>query len=222
MKIARCMTLAAMFLAWFSQAAGASIYDELGRTCSDPQRMSLVLWMPQELFEEMSQMFPDGALEELQETLKGFSMVAAVDGRVTPLGRIVYRSDATIRQDLAIVKDGRRYRPIPADEAPEGLRFLQQMMQQAWASMMGELGSNMRLYLFPVELDAAAQGEFFVRLGGTDSKEELFRYETPLRGVVPDSPCAGCDYPVRAAWNFCPRCGQEKRRGEADHERRVP
>lgn len=210
MKNTLIVLIVGIMFAVSSQVVVANIYDELSHTCSDPRRMSMVLWMPQELFTEMSEMFPKGALEELQEMLEGYSMIAAVDGRITPLGRIVYQPDSAIRKDLAVIKDGRSFRPVPSDETPDSLRFLQDTMQQAWAAMMGEMGSNMRLYLFPVELNAATQGEFFVRFGGTDSNEELFRYETPLRGVVPDVPCAKCNYSVRASWNYCPRCGHKK------------
>ncbi len=192
-------------------SARANIFEEIGRTCPDPVRLSMVMWLPLEYFEQFAEHFPRGALEELEEMLDGHSLIAAVDGRVTPLGRLVYQTENDVRKDLAIIKDNDRHSPVPADDTPDSVRRLQHIMQDAWAQMMGEMGKNLRLYLFRVELDAAARGEFKVRLGGTNTEEVLFRYETPLRAVVPDTPCQECEYPVRAAWNFCPRCGKESK-----------
>ncbi len=188
------------------QTAAANMYDELSRTCADPLRLSMILWMPIEMFAAMEDQLPKGALDEMKEILKGHSMIAAVDGRISPLGRTVFQSEADVRKDLAIIRNDKIYEAILTEETPDALRYLQDAMQQAWAAIMGEMGRNMRLYLFPVELDASSQGEFTVRLGGSSSKEELFVYETPLRAVVPDTPCPACGYSVRAAWNYCPRC----------------
>ncbi len=210
MKRILIVTIAVLLFFVVSQTVKANIYEELPRTCSDPMRMSMVLWMPDELFEEMSEHWPRGTLEEIQEMLKGYSLIAATDGRITPLGRVVYQPDSDVRKDLAVIINERRYHPVSADDTPDAVRHLQDEMQRAWAETMGEMGRNMRLYLFAVELDAASQGEFLVRLGGTESKEELFRYETPLRAVVPDIPCIKCEYSVRASWNYCPRCGHKK------------
>ena len=210
MKKALPILIAGILVSLSFQTAKANIYEEISRTCSDPQRMSMVMWMPIEMFDAMAEQFPKGAIEELKEILTGHTMLAAADGRITPLGRVVYQSESDVRKDLAVIKNNKTYSPIPAKDTPDELRHLQEMMQQAWMAMMGEMGSNMRLYLFAVELDAASKGEFTVRLGGSSNKEELFQYETPLRAVVPDTPCPKCKYSVRAAWNYCPRCGNKK------------
>lgn len=168
-----------------------TIVQETQKMSQSRDEMSFVWWMPEQFWQ--ASMAKDPAvtkkqLDAILETIRPYTMIAVVDGRVGAFGGVTYRSEEAIRTSVTI-KDARgwSYAPLSESAVDADTKNLLQMMKPIIGNMMGPLGENMHFLLFeskskdgrPVA-DPTREGVLKILVAGKE-----FKYRLPLGSVLP-------------------------------------
>lgn len=183
-------------------------------TTATPTEMTLVWWIPEEFwkasFAQSPGMTPVQS-DELLKILRSYTMVSVATGDVGPTGGITYKSGDWVRANARLIDtEGIGVAPKTDDEIDADAKNLVQMFTPIMANMIGALGQNMHILLFPAKTTAGAKfasaterGEVKVKLGAKE-----FKWRLPLDCLVPAKTCAGCGQECKGSWSFCPWCGK--------------
>ncbi|MCP3904018.1 MAG: hypothetical protein GY715_10325 [Planctomycetes bacterium] len=176
----------------------------------DPNRMAMVWWIPSEFWQASMGEDPTVAqrdIDQIVETLRGYTVVAAVDGTLGPFGGVDYRSETDVRSTIQL-RDvhGHTHRPLGDDKVKADARNLLQMMKPAIANILGPMGENLHFFFFPANgetekpiVQPKQRGNFSVVLG----HEEL-QWRLPLGSILPKHSCPKCTEKLSGAFSFCP------------------
>jgi hypothetical protein len=200
------------------QATGdlQAIVRETQKTSSIPKQITLVWWLPEQFWRVSLQRGNSLSQEQAEKMLnivRPYTLIAAADGRVGPLGGVTYTTGETLRSNV-IIKDskGETYHPLPDSALDPDTKNLVNIMQPMLANMLGALGQNLHFFVFPSKAkdgrliaDAAQEGSFEVWLNATTS----FKYRLPLGSVLPPryDPTTGESFPGN--YKFNPYTGEK-------------
>jgi len=154
-------------------------------------QLTVTMWMPEQYWRasfQSNNTLTDNAKEEFLEALRPYTLVAVVDAKVGVAGAFTFSSAETLNAKVRVEDSaGNTYAPIDAQDLSASVKNLQQIMKPILTNVMGPLGSNFELMVFPASgkngeriADATKEGSFTVRVG-----EQRFRYRLPLASLLP-------------------------------------
>ena len=184
--------------------------------------LSLVLWMPVEFwqasFAANDVPISSKQVEEFISVLRPYLMVAALDGKLGPLGAPTFVSEQVLRAQIKVVdSNGRSYLPLADDKIAADVKNLVQIMRPIFINLMGPMGENIRFFMFPARdadgkeiANATSQGSFDILIG-----DRRFHWRLPLGSVLARKVCPEDGEALSGAWSFCPWHGTKLKTQEA-------
>jgi hypothetical protein len=174
----------------------------------------VAFWMPEDLW--LATMTASaGATPEQREAflavVRPYLLVAAVEGKVGPLGGTDFVDKETMRAKVTVVdKNGVVYRPLADAQLSGDVRNLSTIVRSLFGNMLGAMGQGTHLFFFPARAANGAQiaattaeGSFSVKVG-----TETFKWRLPLGSVLPPNVCPEDGEVMSGAWKFCPWHGK--------------
>jgi hypothetical protein len=201
------------------------LINETQQLSSRAQSMRLVWWIPTEYWAFSAQVDPKvsaAQMDSVAELLRPFTVIAAVDGELSPAGEISFLPAQKLRASIRLVDShGTRYPPIAPDAIPERTQVIIDVLKPLFANLLGQMGESMEFFLFPAAdahghpiAPATGSGGFSVVLA-----EEEFRWRLPLGSLVPRKRCPVDGELLSGSWRYCPWHGVELvAAGTADHD----
>ena len=152
-------------------------------------------------------------------TLRPYLVIAAVDGKVGPMGGVDYLGAPALRATVK-VKDaaGRVHAPLSDAELSADLRNLAAVLRTLFGSMLGAMGEGIEVFFFPANSAdapiavALKEGAFFVTVG-----TQTFQWRLPLAALMPQKVCPEDGEKMSGAWKSglrAVRCPQPTPGGE--------
>ena len=197
-------------LALESKVSLDAVLTETQKMSDKADEMTLVWWIPEEFWRVSFAQDPtvtEAEAEEFVKVLRPYTLIVAVDGTIGQFGGVTYESEADIRASIQIRNNqGTLYSPLGEDKIDADTNNFLSMMKPLFADMLGPMGQNMHIFLFPAKsnkgqqiADAKKEGAFSVELG-----ERIFRWRLPLGSILPLKVCPICGEKLSGAYKFCP------------------
>lgn len=172
--------------------------------------MTLVWWIPEEFWRAsalQNRELTPARVEDVVDVFRPYTLVAVVKSKMGPFGGTTYESASALRESVTILgKDGVRYRPLSEGDVNADTKNFLKMMQPMFASMLGPLGENFHIFVFPAKDKkgkriANAKEEGSLRV---DVSDLVFRWRLPLSSALPLKVCSKCNETLSGAFKFCP------------------
>ena len=184
--------------------------QETSKSLTEKNEITFVNWIPEEFWRISVAQGPTASAaltEEITKVFRPYIVLLTYTGKAGPFGGVTYSSEETIRATIQIRDSkGNRYRPLNEDAIGPDTRNFLQMIKPLFANMFGQMGQNMRVFLFPAKnevgdkvAEAKKEGVFWVELGGKE-----FRWKLPLGSLLAPKICPMCVEKLSGAYNFCP------------------
>lgn len=193
-----------------------ALTQETQRMSRETSSITMVWWIP-EVFWEVSFAQSGGLtasqIQEFLKTIREYTMVAVVDGKVGVFGGVTYQPEDFIRANTRLLDAGNKsYPPLIDSDINADTKNLLQMLKPLLVNMIGAMGQNMHFLLFPAKAEdgteianAKGKGELKIKL-----RELEFKWRLPLDALLPTWVCAGCKQECKGSWHFCPWCGAKQ------------
>lgn len=181
--------------------------------------VAIALWLPQEYWQtvmDKNAALPAANKAKLLETMKGVTMLALVQGDVTPLGRFDFYQRDEIEKKLeisVIATDGKRRDLKPMKEISGELQGVLAVFKPVMAAAMGNMGRSMEIFVLDNTnedgskiLDSYEPGQIDIRMVRRDGSTMDSTIELPLNALYVPRKCPnGKD--AHISWKFCPWTG---------------
>ncbi|WP_146118588.1 hypothetical protein [Blastopirellula marina] len=181
--------------------------------------VAIALWLPQEYWQavmDKNAALPAANKAKLLETMEGVTMLALVQGDVTPLGRFDFYQRDEIEKKLeisVIATDGKRRNLEPMKEISGELQQVVAVFKPIMAAAMGNMGRSMEIFVFDNKnedgskiLDSYQPGQIDIRMVRRDGSEMDSTIELPLNALYIPRKCPnGKD--AHISWKLCPWTG---------------
>lgn len=194
--------------------SSASISAETRESRRSGDHVLTFWWLPVEYWTASARELKKSAeqVERARELLQSYVVLAMVDARVYPDGRLDYRDMEGVRDSLRLTRDSREIPPLSRLD-PEVARILPELAYFMTAGL-GVMSGGLRLVLFP---NIDREGEP-ISSGSTEGKVAA-RYEpegdapislvwpSPLTSVAGPRLCPRGGEALEASWAYCPYHG---------------
>jgi hypothetical protein len=168
----------------------------------------LVWWIPNEFW--MASSGKPGSMDALIAALDPYTLVAIIDGQMSPLGAITYKPEEEIRKNVQIFDvSGKAYAPLDSNSISGDVSNVISMIKPLLSNAMGEMGKNFVFLVFPKKgkdgkpiANPTGTGRFHVKVG-----EENFFYRLPLAALSPKLKCKNDSELFPSNYLFCPYHG---------------
>ncbi len=187
-----------------------ALIGDTQQSVSDPNKLSLVWWMPIEFWQ--ASFAQDNTITaeyaaELSGILRPYLIVAVVDSKISPFGNPRYTPEPMIRRSLSIkTSAGKVLKPMKDVDVDPDVRSLLNTMKPVFAQLLGGLGQNMHFYVFENEaaggrlhVTPSQSGSFKLNMVGA-----RYEFKTPLHSVLVPKHCPHCKRELSGAYKFCP------------------
>jgi hypothetical protein len=210
MVLALIFVWATIGLAQDFKADPDAFIQETSKSLTDKDEVTMMFWMPEEFWKvtDAGNPYANAAFtEEITKVFRPYIVLLVCTGKMGPFGGITYSSEETIRAAIQI-RDGKgnRYRPLHEDALSADTKNFLLMIKPLFANMFGQMGQNLRAFLFPAKdeagdkiAEAKKEGVFWVELGGKE-----FRWRLPLGSLFAPKICPTCVEKLSGAYKFCP------------------
>ncbi len=192
-----------------------ALIDETQKQSEASDEMTLIWWIPETFwkvnFEQDGDITPKQA-EDFMKTLRPYTVLVVVDGKIGTFGTITYKTETIVRNNIQIIdSQGTAFRPLSDDKVSNEAKTMLSMMKPILVNMLGPLGQNMHFVLFTAKnaksediINVAKEGTFLVRLDNRD-----FKWRLPLGSLLAQKVCPVDGEMYNGAWKFCPWHGNE-------------
>jgi len=192
-----------------------ALIQDTQRAASGNDQMSLVWWMPEDFwrisFAQEKSLTAEGT-EEMLETLRPYTLVAVVDGKMGPMGAVTFRSEADVRKDVVFVDtSGKEHRPLADDAINKDVKLFLGIMKPMLNDILGPMGESMYFFAFPARgesgkplADPLSEGSLSIKIG-----EQSFDWKLPLGSLMPPRMCPKDKEILNGAWSYCPWHGEK-------------
>jgi len=191
----------------------SALVQETQKSTSDPDKITLVWWIPTEYWEASLAQVPEveaNTKNQILSAVSQYTFMVVVDGTIATFGNINYKPEQDIREAMQVVDAaGTAYRPVPSGEVSQDVQSLLAVLKPFLSNALGPLGENFVFVLFPGKnaqgallLDPKAETSFVVKLGAED-----YRWRLPLGSLLPPKVCPKCQEKLSGAYKFCPYDG---------------
>jgi len=168
-----------------------SLIKETQQTSSEPNTLTLIWWIPEQFWQASLGQDPTltaPQIDQFLKTLRPYTVVAIVDGRVGAFGGVNYKKEDEIRASVTLkYVNGLSHAPLAESAIDADTKNLLQFMKPVLANMLGPVGQNTNFVLFPSKtedgrtvVDASREGSLHIVLSGKE-----YRYRLPLASLLP-------------------------------------
>lgn len=224
MRLRKTKVFIVVFLIWANMCSSfaqdrkididALVY-ETQKMSQAANEMTLVWWIPEEIWRGSLEQNPNITVDRTEEFLKvlrRYMIIVVIDGEVGVFGRTTYKPRTTIENNIQVIdRQGTYYRPFSDEKIDADIKNFLLLMKPLLANMLGPLGENLHFFLFPPKNQkgediavAKREGAFSVKL---DKRE--FKWRLPLGSLLPPKVCPVDGEKLNGAWKFCPWHGVE-------------
>jgi hypothetical protein len=186
-----------------------AMIQETQKMSRAPDEMTLVWWLPEQFWQASMAQDPTvtkAQVDQFLETIRPYTMIAVVDGRIGAFGGVTYKSEEAVRTSVKIKDDkGWSYTPLSESEVDPDTKNLLQILKPIIANLLGPMGQNMHFILFQSKTkdgrsiaDATGEGMLNIVVA-----EKEFKYRLPLGSVLPPKydPKTGEKFPGNYTYN---------------------
>jgi hypothetical protein len=208
-----CLTFGTVSAQQAQKKANALVH-ETQKEGNRAGRITVVWWVPPEFWRAAltaNGTLPKDKIEEMVSSIQDVNVFAVIDGKVGSSGTADFVSAQELQKALQ-VRDTQN-KPValvPEEKQNDSARSMISMMQPLFASIMGEFGKNLTLFVFEGKnadgsrkMDPLKRGFFTVKLN-----EEEFRWRLPLGSLLPEGKCPKCKETFQGDYVFCPFDGK--------------
>ncbi len=176
----------------------------------DPDRVTLVWWLPDEFWEVSFAGDPTMTEEgtaEILDLVSEYTVAIFVDGKMGPFGGVRFVPPAQLRSQVKLMSAaGEVLLPLGDEDISQDMILLIGGMRPVLENMLGPMGENMAFAVFPrkdskgqIIADASKAGSFEMGLGN-----EKFPVQTPLPSLLSVKSCGTCEREYRGDYSYCP------------------
>jgi len=206
MALAGALALCA--LAPSTRAAGAAdIMREVQRVTQANGDITMVIWMPQQFWEESMKgnpaLTPEGRAQVLAP-LADYALFGVMRAKVGAAGLTDIQPKAELVRNLKVEVNGKAVQPLAPEAIAPAAQMLLSTMKPAMASMGGPAMAGLEFVVFPARadgkplIDALQAGTLQVSL-----YDQTYRWRTPLGSLLPVKvdPKTGEEFPGNYSFN---------------------
>lgn len=189
----------------------SEVMNDLWLETPDEDAITSVWWVPTEYWQADMQDVSAREAEEFRDVLDDYTMLVVIDGDIGVFGGTTFVPPGQLRGMVTLHDEaGGRYEPLAEEDIDGNALILLSMLRPMFVGMLGPMGENMALLMFPAEspegrriADPLAEGRFVVQVG-----ERHFEWQTPLGSFLPPKYCPVDGKRLNGAWNYCPWHGE--------------
>lgn len=176
---------------------------ETQRMSEVPDRITLVWWIPEAYWQAAFDRDPTitrADADAFLEMMRPYHLFAVVDGTIGMLGNAKFTPPDEVGRTIRLeTPNGRRFAPLMPDALDQGATIVMSLFKPIIASMIGPMGDNMFLAVFPAYdhegeplLDLLSKGSFTLTVA-----DQQFRFNLPLVSILPPKydPVTGEQFP---------------------------
>jgi len=171
------------------QAGVAEILRDTQRTTQANGDITMVMWMPQQFWEEALKGNPALTAEgraQVLAPLADYALFGVMRAKVGAAGLVDVQPKAELLKNIKVEVNGKVVQPLPPESIAPGAQMLLSTMKPAMASMGGAAMQGMEFLVFPAKadgkplIDALQPGTLQVAL-----YDQVYRWRTPLGALLP-------------------------------------
>ena len=193
-----------------------AILRETRQTLRTPDQVTVVWWMPEQLWRAAfvaSRRYADPAeVEKRLAALRPYTVALFAEGRADAAGKVTPTPPEKVIADFRVLDaDAAPLAPVKGDAISAEARAVIAEWQTPMANLLGPLGRSINFVLLPAAdakgrpvADAARPGTLRFTYAGKE-----VAYRLPLDAAMAPRACPKCGEKCRAAWSFCPVCGEK-------------
>ena len=190
----------------------ASLVKETQKVQADAGALAVALWIPVQMFQDVLKSDPkvtDDAKKDLLRTAQDYVLIAVVDAKKGQSGLSFTPADDILKSAKLTAPDGQTVTPLAEANLNPAAQNLAGVVRPLFAGMMGRLGQNFELLVFPGADTAGKKvadpmGEGRVTLA---ENEHSFSWRLPLASLLPEKICPKCGEHLPGNYKYCPYDG---------------
>jgi len=198
------------------QPAGAGVAEILRdtqRTTQANGEITLVMWMPQQFWEESMKGNPaltDEGRAQVLAPLADYALFGVMRAKVGTGGLTDVQPKAELLKNLKLEVNGRAVQPLAPEAISPGAQMLLSTLKPAMAAMGGAAMQGMEFVVFPAKadgkplIDALQPGTVQVAL-----YDQTYRFRTPLGSLLPVKVDAKTGEEFPGNYSFNPFTGEK-------------
>jgi hypothetical protein len=196
-----------------AQAGVAEILRDTQRTTQANGDITMVMWMPQQFWEEALKGNPALTAEgraQVLAPLADYALFGVMRAKVGAAGLADVQPKAELLKNIKVEVNGKVVQPLPPESIAPGAQMLLSTMKPAMASMGGAAMQGMEFLVFPAKadgkplIDALQPGTLQVSL-----YDQVYRWRTPLGSLLPVKVDAKTGEEFPGNFSFNPYTGEK-------------
>lgn len=195
------------------RAGVAEILRDTQRTTQANGDITLVMWMPQQFWEESMKGNPALTAEgraQVLAPLADYALFGVMRARVGAAGLTDVQPKAELLKNLKLEVNGKVVQPLAPEAIAPGAQMLLSTLKPAMASMGGAAMQGMEFVVYPAKadgkplIDAMQSGTLQVSL-----YDQVYRWRTPLGSLLPVKVDAKTGEEFPGNYSFNPFTGEK-------------
>jgi hypothetical protein len=194
-------------------AGVAEILRETQRTTQANGEITMVMWMPQQFWEESMKGNPALTAEgraQVLAPLADYALFGVMRAKVGAAGLTDIQPKAELVKNLKVEVNGKAVQPLAPESIAPGAQMLLSTMKPAMTSMGGPAMAGLEFVVFPAKadgkplIDAMQAGTLQVWL-----YDQTYRWRTPLGSLLPAKVDAKTGEEFPGNYSFNPFTGEK-------------
>lgn len=149
--------------------------------------------------------------EEFYDIVTEYNIIIVVVGSQS-YGRLRFTPEEELRKKMSLKgQDGKNYQPLQSSQLSDKLNMMLDIFNPIFAQMLGEMGANMRFFVFEKEnkngeliFDPTSDKDVSIKVD-----ETVLTWNLPMSSLVPKKRCPKDNEMMNGTWNYCPIHGNE-------------
>jgi hypothetical protein len=212
-KISTLLALLLVLPVSVARAGVAEIVRDTQRTTQANGDITMVMWMPQQFWEESMKGNPALTAEgraQVLAPLADYALFGVMRAKVGAAGLTDVQPKAELLKNLKLELNGKAVQPLAAEAIAPGAQMLLSTLKPAMAAMGGAAMQGMEFIVFPAKadgkplIDALQTGTLQVTL-----YDQVYRWRTPLGSLLPVKVDAKTGEEFPGNYSFNPFTGEK-------------
>lgn len=188
------------------------LLTETQKLSDDMNSMSMAWWVPVEFWQLSFAEDPyttEEMVQEYMDLLTPYNMIVVSEGTMGMFGARYKPKEDVIKNCKLIDAKGNIYDAIDEDDLKPDIIMFIDLIKPFFANLMGEMGENMHVLMFPVNsyngtkiIQATELGSFTIKVG-----DEEFVWDTPIESFLAPKMCPIDKKRMSGGWTYCPYHG---------------
>ena len=212
-KISTLLALMLLLPVSVARAGVAEILRDTQRTTQANGDITMVMWMPQQFWEESMKGNPaltDAGRAQVLAPLADYALFGVMRAKVGAAGLTDVQPKTELVKNLKLELNGKAVQPLAAEAIAPGAQMLLSTLKPAMTAMGGPAMQGMEFVVFPATadgkplIDAMQAGTLQVTL-----YDQVYRWRTPLGSLLPVKVDAKTGEEFPGNYSFNPFTGEK-------------